>query len=101
MGRPKHKRAMIGGALDGGDVFLGKKVGYTRAAELITKRLLCALFSLRDGMGYFSVIGRTQRGMECWRFSMYLAYRLHCVFRMGTTSDSCRIVLGIPSTSAE
>lgn len=26
VGRPKHKRAMIGGALDG-DVFLGKKVG--------------------------------------------------------------------------
>lgn len=25
VGRPKHKRAMIGGALDG-DVFLGKKV---------------------------------------------------------------------------
>ena len=27
VGRPKHKRAMIGGALDG-DVFLGKKVRY-------------------------------------------------------------------------
>lgn len=25
VGRPKHKRAMIGGALDG-DVFMGKKV---------------------------------------------------------------------------
>lgn len=29
VGRPKHKRAMIGGALDG-DVFLGKQVGRCR-----------------------------------------------------------------------
>lgn len=36
---------MIGGALDGGDVFLGKKVGYARATEAVL------YFSLRDGMG--------------------------------------------------
>lgn len=33
VGRPKHKRAMIGGALDG-DVFLGKKVSPPHACHI-------------------------------------------------------------------
>ncbi|CAN0019975.1 unnamed protein product [Ectocarpus sp. 6 AP-2014] len=36
VGRPKHKRAMIGGALDGGDVFLGKKVEEHRGVFRLT-----------------------------------------------------------------
>ncbi|CAN0331338.1 unnamed protein product, partial [Laminaria digitata] len=35
VGRPKHKRAMIGGALDG-DVFLGKKVEEHRGVFRLT-----------------------------------------------------------------
>lgn len=46
VGRPKHKRAMIGGALDG-DVFLGKKV---RLLSVPFKQGICIVFYVEGEM---------------------------------------------------